>query len=181
MKILNFWDFPVFVFEQAPLPIRTEVFLMKLLAWFWLILAVLRFFVDHLCVSMSELAFRPITTLPILNPVFAHFSLILCLIYFLFLFSTNVKGIFLTQGKNKLIAEIGGLGRIICIILRERKTHLRFLNAIILLYWSLDPPEMLLLFLYLITQVRERNSIVRVWYKLILIENWFLIHFCLFV
>ena len=62
--VFDLVDYSILVFEQATSAVWTEPPLVELFAKLGLILIVLWLFVDHLRVTMSELALVAITTLP---------------------------------------------------------------------------------------------------------------------
>lgn len=97
--------------KQASFPIKTVCFLVEGLAFFAFILFILRFFADHLCRSMSELTFRPISTEAKLDPVFAHLCFVLSLVYFI-VTSLDVRLLFASCRKSSasfLDWSVGGL------------------------------------------------------------------------
>lgn len=66
---------PIFMFEQAPIAIGAEKLFRELFAYFRFVLLILWFFKEELVITMRELAFDPVTTLALLNPVLAHLGL----------------------------------------------------------------------------------------------------------
>ena len=78
----NFLDSTVFMSKQASLAVEAVAFLMEWLTSLRLVLFVLWFLADHFSCSMSELALHSVTTEAELDPVLAHFGLVLCLVHF---------------------------------------------------------------------------------------------------
>lgn len=98
MIVFDLWDVSVFVFEETSGPVWAEPPVMELSALFGLILAVLGFFVDHLCVSVGELAFLTVATEPKLHPVLTHLRFILSLVHSLL---PGVQGLWRVWRKCK--------------------------------------------------------------------------------
>jgi hypothetical protein len=90
--------------EETPLPVRTEVLFMELLAHLRLVLLVLgRIFLNELHISMRELALGAVPATALLNPVLAHLSLVLSLV--------NFKSRLLRDGR--ILLGLFGVGLVI--------------------------------------------------------------------
>lgn len=85
LRGLNLEKRAVFVAEKAAVAIQAKALRKKALALFRLVLIVrnLLLLLDHFRVSVGELAFGPVAAVGGLDPVFAHFGLVLGLVRFL--------------------------------------------------------------------------------------------------
>lgn len=84
---MYFLELPCFMNKQTTSSIRTKILFKERLTEFRFILDILIVLVMYLIITMSELAFRAISTLSCLYPIFAHFSFVFC---FINLFSSAI-------------------------------------------------------------------------------------------
>ena len=76
-------NFTLFMLEEAPVAIRAETLGEELFALLRLVFIILRLLDQEFMLSVCELAFRPVSADPVLDPVLAELSFKLCCIEFL--------------------------------------------------------------------------------------------------